>query len=93
MMKGFLIHWKGLRLILGLVALGSLLLTGCSTAKPLKESATGDSIPSGPGLFSGESGEYRFTFGGSSDAKKADSSKESSKSAPSSARQGVDEGR
>lgn len=46
-----------------LLMLSLLLATGCSNVKPLEGSPHADSIPEGPGLFTGKDGEMRFSIG------------------------------
>ena len=49
--------WQKIRFILALCCVS--LLIGCSSSwQPLEESTTADDIPSGPGVFSGEDGEF-----------------------------------
>jgi len=48
--------WQKFRFLL---VLGSLsVLVGCSSWEPMESSTTADDIPEGPGIFSGEKGEF-----------------------------------
>jgi hypothetical protein len=48
--------WQKLRFLL---ILGSLsILGGCSGWQPIEGSTTADDLPAGPGVFSGEKGEF-----------------------------------
>ncbi|OUD13911.1 hypothetical protein [Thioflexithrix psekupsensis] len=95
--KTAVIMWKGMRLSFLSAAVVAVL--GCANAKPIEGSVTADRIPDGPGLFTGETGEYRIRlFGGSSEeegrhADRAGYSSGSSGSSRSSASSsGLDEG-
>ncbi len=46
------------------LAVFALVLAGCANAKPLDRPVTADSMPEGPGLFTGESGEFSFSLFG-----------------------------
>jgi len=48
--------WQKLRLLLVLSSLS--IFVGCSSWEPLESSTTADGIPDGPGVFSGEDGEF-----------------------------------
>lgn len=57
------------------LAVLALVLVGCANAKPLDRPVTADSLPEGPGLFTGDSGEFSFSFDGKSndDGRRRDS--------------------
>jgi len=47
--------WQKLRFLL---ILGCLSILGCSSWEPLDSGTVADDIPEGPGVFSGEDGEF-----------------------------------
>lgn len=51
---------RRLRLIVGRLAVGAMVLTlaACGIGQPLETTKVVDEIPPGPGLFSGEDGEF-----------------------------------
>lgn len=48
--------WQKIRYLLAFISLS--ILIGCSGWQPLEGNSTADSIPDGPGIFSGEDGEF-----------------------------------
>lgn len=93
--KKTVMMWKGIRFSFLLAVIITLL--GCANAKPIEGPVTADRVPDGPGLFTGEKGEYRIRlFGDTSgdDERGADRASYSSGSSrsPASQSSGHDEG-
>jgi hypothetical protein len=96
--KTAVMMWKGIRLSFLFAAVAAVL--GCANAKPIEGPVTADRIPDGPGLFTGEKGEYRIRIFGDDrseeeerSANRAGYSNDSSGSSrPSASSSGLDEG-